>query len=113
MQASRPSSTQMAADTAELCHRRLVETQALGRAYHAALPVVCAALSVCARVQTTAGGEVGVVCVAPHPSNVDHVVVCTRSPTVARASNRVCTNRERVCASASTAGLQHSAKSTV
>jgi len=82
VQASRPSSTQMAADTAELCHRRLVETQALGRAYHAALPVVCAALSVCARVQTTAGGEVGVVCVAPHPSNVDHVVVCTRSPTV-------------------------------
>lgn len=34
------------------------------------------------RAQTTAGGEVGVVSVAPHPGNVDHVVVCTRSPTV-------------------------------
>ena len=32
--------------------------------------------------QATAGGEVGVVCVVPHPGNVDHVVVCTRSPTV-------------------------------
>ena len=32
--------------------------------------------------QATPSGEVGVLAVAPHPGNVDHVVVCTRSPTV-------------------------------
>ncbi|KAK9839667.1 hypothetical protein WJX81_004660 [Elliptochloris bilobata] len=32
--------------------------------------------------QATPGGEVGVLAVALHPGNVDHVVVCTRSPTV-------------------------------